>query len=126
MNEADHFRDYRGSGEAGDGRIGRREQQISGKHGHIRAASGEDRGRSPAKHRAIVQIIVDQRSIVEELRRCSDDDRITVRQAQSYPGIEPKSGSHPMTAGGQVLQSGLNGIERFEGGRSRVRYQLLH
>jgi hypothetical protein len=63
---------------------------------------------------------------VEELRRCSDDDSITVGQAQSYPGIESKPSSHPMAAGSQVLQSGLNGIERFEGGRVRVRYQLLH
>jgi len=106
VNAAQQGGQRSGVREGGQGAIGGRKQEIAGAEGDVRTESGAHGRKTAAEFLLILEVIVDQRGVVEELDAGREADRLVAGDAEGLAGMQGQPGAHSLAAGFEVIAGG--------------------
>ena len=106
MHQAQHLRQQRGLAEAGNCCIGRRQQQIPGADRNIVAKVFPYRVAAAPGRVAILQVVMDQRSVVQQFASSRDGDGVLGSHAKAARNVQRKARPDAPAAGLEVMTGG--------------------
>ena len=106
VNAAQQGGQRSGVREVGQGAIGGRKQEVAGAEGDVRTESGAHGRKTAAEFLLILEVIVDQRGVVEEFDAGGEADRLVADDTEGLTGMLGQPGAHSLAAGFEMIAGG--------------------